>query len=104
MGTVARSAERRQFGRRRTCLHAVIVSRGRPAEPCVVRDISVGGALLEVSKPLLLPHRFRLHIEANGLDLECEIAHRGDNGVGVRFVGNLSPASVGALTLSASDV
>jgi hypothetical protein len=97
MGTGGSPAERRQFGRRRTCLHAVIVPRGRPGEPCLIRDISLGGALLEVSKPLLLPHRFRLHIEANGLDLECEIARRSDNAVGVRFVGTLSPTCLGAL-------
>ena len=50
-----------------------------------MRDVSEGGALLEVSHPEWLPFRFRLIVEANGVDVECEIAHRSDNAVGVRF-------------------
>jgi hypothetical protein len=98
MGTHA-EAERRQFGRRQTCLHGMIVARGRPREPCVMRNISSGGALLEVGRPFLLPHRFRLHIEVNGLDVECEIAHRDENVVGVRFIG--APAVIAAQPLTA---
>jgi hypothetical protein len=52
-----------------------------------MRNLSDGGALLEVGQPFLLPNRFRLHIEANGLDVECEIAHRDQSYVGVRFLG-----------------
>ena len=35
-----KGAERRQFGRRQTCVHATIVPRGRPAILCVMRDVS----------------------------------------------------------------
>ncbi len=104
MGSVPHPGERRQFGRRHTCLHANIVARGRATEPCVVRNLSVDGALLEVGRPLLLPGRFRLHIEVNGLDIECEIAHRGEHTVGVRFVGSapLIPLDVLAAASSAN--
>jgi hypothetical protein len=81
-----RAPERRQFGRRRTNVHATILARGRPAEPCVMRDVSEGGALLEVRHPHLLPSRFRLVAEAVGFEADCEIAHRTDATAGVRFI------------------
>jgi hypothetical protein len=90
MRSSPRPVERRQFGRRRTCLHATIAPRSRPCEPCIVRDISASGALLEVSKPSLLPSRFRLIVEANGLETDCEVVHRGDTAVGVRFTAQLA--------------
>ena len=85
MGTFPQPAERRHFGRRQTCVHGIISARGRSAIPCVMRDVSEGGALLEVDRPEWLPSRFRLIVEANGFNVECEIAHRTDNAVGVRF-------------------
>jgi hypothetical protein len=85
MMSIPRAAERRQFGRRQTCLHAVIAARGRSAVPCVVRDLSAEGALLEVGQPSWLPSRFRLRIEADAFEADCEIVHRTDNAVGVRF-------------------
>ena len=85
MKTFARAAERRQFGRRQTCVHAIIKARGRPALPCVMRDVSEGGALLEVSHPEWLPPRFRLIIEANGFEADCEVVHQTEGAVGVRF-------------------
>ena len=47
--------ERRQFGRRQTCVHATIALRGRPDVLCVMRDVSEQGALLEVVHPEWLP-------------------------------------------------
>jgi len=85
MNSFAHPAERRQFGRRRTYVHGHINARGRPSVPCVMRDVSEGGALLEVSHPQWLPSRFRLIVEADGFEADCEIVHRGDDSVGVRF-------------------
>jgi hypothetical protein len=80
------SAERRQFGRRLTCLHAVIRIRGRADIICTVRNVSEAGALLQVPRPAWLPSRFQLLIEAdNKSERECEIVHRGEITVGVRF-------------------
>ena len=80
-----RGAERRQFGRRQTCVHANISLRGRPVIPCVMRDVSEEGALLEVAHPEWLPTRFRLIVEALGIASDCEIVRRTDVAVGIRF-------------------
>jgi len=78
-------AERRQFGRRQTCVHATIALRGRPAVLCVMRDVSEHGALLEVAHPEWLPNRFRLIVEAFGIESDCEVVRRTATAVGVRF-------------------
>jgi PilZ domain len=79
-------AERRQFGRRQTRVHAHIALRGRPPVLCVMRDVSEEGALLEVAHPQWLPSRFRLVVEAMGIETNCEIVRRTDVSVGVRFM------------------
>ena len=53
--------------------------------PCIMRDVSDGGALLEVAYPQWLPSRFRVTIEANGLEADCEVVRRTEDAVGVRF-------------------
>lgn len=78
--------ERRQFGRRTTALHAWIKIPGRPQIACVVRNLSVGGALVEFDVPEWLPYRFRLHVEATGFETNCETRHVGERAVGVMFV------------------
>jgi hypothetical protein len=87
---IPQTAERRQFGRRLTCLHATITARGRSPEPCVVRNLSADGALLEVARPSWLPSRFRLFVEVDAFEAECEIVRRTDDAVGVRFVTSAS--------------
>ena len=86
MSNFPQAAERRQFGRRQTNVHAMIATRGRPPIACVMRDASTGGALLEVVHPEWLPARFRLIVEANNFEADCEVVHRSQTGVGVRFV------------------
>ena len=89
-------AERRQFGRRQTRMHALIVARGRPSIPCVVRDISIGGALLEAAHVSWLPSRFRLVIEPIQFEANCEIVRRTEDAAGVRFT---EPVAIKALGL-----
>ena len=79
-------AERRQFGRRKTCLHGWVAFEGRPKFACLVRNVSEGGALLECPVPKLIPYRFRLIIDAKGFEATCEVRHQTDNWMGVRFV------------------
>ena len=81
--------ERRQFGRRQTRLHATIATRGRPVILCVMRDVSDDGALLEVPHPEWLPTRFRLVVEALGIESDCEVVRRTDVAVGIRFAARL---------------
>ena len=89
-----RGTERRQFGRRQTCVHATISLRGRPVVPCVMRNISEEGALLEVAHPEWLPIRFRLIAEALAIDGDCEIVRRTDVAVGVRFMARITAIMV----------
>ena len=79
-------AERRQFGRRKTSLHAWISIEGRPKIACVVRNVSEGGALLEFPVPKAMPYRFQLIVDCEGFEAWCEIRHSGDTWAGVQFV------------------
>lgn len=78
--------ERRYFGRRDTHYTAWINVPGRPRLACVVKDLSVGGALLELEKPSWLPYSFQLMIEATRFISMCEVRRQTDKGVGVRFL------------------
>ena len=77
--------ERRQFGRRQTFFHGVITGSGGCALPCIVRDLSAGGARIQVEMATWLPSRFRLVIEGT-LRSDCQIVHRSNDAVGVRFL------------------
>lgn len=78
--------ERREFGRRNTCLHGWLAIEGRPKIACLVRNVSEGGALLECEVPKALPYRFHLIIDCKGFQAWCETRHQTDTWVGVRFV------------------
>lgn len=78
--------DRRQFGRRETSLHAWIEIPGRARVPCIVRDLSVGGARLALDVPAWLPFTFSLTIEASRFRSMCEIRHQGRAQIGVRFI------------------
>lgn len=88
-------SERRGFGRRRTHLHAFVHAVGRSPIPCLVRNISNQGALLELEHPERLPSYFTLRIEADGFRAECEIRHKTAHGAGVFFCSiNVEPGGV----------
>lgn len=78
--------ERRQFGRRQTALHAWIRIPGRPPLACVVRNISVNGALLELDVPEWMPYAFQLVIDSGRFEVDCELRHKGTSACGVMFV------------------
>jgi hypothetical protein len=77
--------ERRQFGRRTTAIHGWLVIEGRPKIPCLVRNVSEGGALLECEVPAWLPFRFHLLIDCKGFSAWCEVRHSKESWIGVRF-------------------
>jgi hypothetical protein len=83
----APTAERRAFGRRESFIHAIARLPGRGAEPCVVRNFSDTGALIEFKADFVAPDRFRLDIEAKGFSAVCEAKRRDGRMLGVRFVG-----------------
>ena len=78
------SDERRGREVRRTALKSGrIVHKGGSVE-CKVRNISDGGARLDLGTPQLLPHTFELHVL--GMPVRtCSLRWAKDNLVGVQF-------------------
>ena len=52
---------------------------------CVVRDMSISGAALEVSSPLSVPEHFTLAFRADGLRMPCHLVWRKETRMGVAF-------------------
>jgi hypothetical protein len=52
---------------------------------CVVRNLSEGGACLEVDCPGSLPDEFSLIIRPENVRRSCHLVWRGDQRLGVRF-------------------
>lgn len=77
--------ESRRFGRRRALIHAFIVNKNGHRIPCIVRNISTGGALLEVKDPKQIPNRLTLLIDADSFEADCDIRHRTAHAVGIYF-------------------
>ena len=65
---------------------------------CVIRNISEGGALLALDRPVQLPKRIYLALSKGAQVLECEVRWRNSNRLfGVRFSPNNSPEAQRAL-------
>ena len=86
MNSHTTTSERRAFGRRESCLHGMARLANRQPEPCIVRNFSDGGALLEFNTELNPPFRFRLIVEPKEIDTTCEVRHRKGRYIGVRFL------------------
>ncbi len=80
-------SERRQFGRRDSSIAASIAIRGCSAQPCVMRNYSDTGALLEFREPAPQTHMFRLVIADKNIDVLCQVRHRAPRTLGISFVG-----------------
>ncbi|HEX4892285.1 MAG TPA: hypothetical protein VFV47_03295 [Hyphomicrobiaceae bacterium] len=78
--------DRRNFGRRRSCIHAICLVAGRPPSPCVVRNWSRTGALLELNEVIAPPYGIRIRLESTGEDIACEVKHARGFYIGVRFL------------------
>jgi hypothetical protein len=76
--------ETRAAPRYRVTKPAHIVYRGEKIA-CVVRDLSITGAALEVSDPTLIPAEFTLVVPEDGLKLSCRVVRRIDFRIGVAF-------------------
>ena len=58
---------------------------------CVVRNISMRGARLEVDQTFALPTEFELEIPQRGAVLLCELKWRNGDKVGVKFLDRQGP-------------
>jgi hypothetical protein len=75
---------RRGQTRRRTVLSGLIVS-GQTTIPCTLRDLSVGGARLQLQSDQPLPKAITLVDRTNGIAHAAAIAWRSGRDLGVRF-------------------
>jgi hypothetical protein len=52
---------------------------------CLVRNISISGAALDVGNPLDIPERFDLVFKADGTHIPCHVIWRQAEQIGVAF-------------------
>ncbi|EAV45946.1 PilZ domain-containing protein [Roseibium aggregatum] len=71
----------------------MIFQNGLRSIPCIVRNISDGGALLEFEQAYMLPKEFDLHIDLEDYEVTCE--RRWEEGLrcGVQFIGEKRPVA-----------
>ena len=66
-------------------MKAAKIEFGGDAIDCMVRDLSVTGAALEVSNQISIPAKFLLVIPGDGLHLPCHVVWRKEYWIGVAF-------------------
>jgi hypothetical protein len=78
--------ERRRYQRIRTLdFGKMLFSDGTSPMDCIVRNLSYGGACLQVESTVGLPQKFYLKIPINNLKRTCRVAWEFDNRIGVAF-------------------
>jgi hypothetical protein len=70
---------------RHNVLKVGAVKFGRHTINCLVRNLSVTGAAIEISSRTGLPERFVLIVPGDGLQLPCYVVWRKDHRIGVAF-------------------
>jgi hypothetical protein len=65
------------------------VSSGGSVMGCVVRNISVEGAAIDVENPAFVPQRFRLVMANDSSVRECRVAWIQKNRIGLTFLDTL---------------
>ncbi|MHA7773711.1 PilZ domain-containing protein [Roseibium sp. M-1] len=71
----------------------MVFQHGLRSIPCIVRNISDGGAMLEFEQAYMLPREFDLHIDLENYEVTCE--RRWEEGLrcGVQFISEKRPAA-----------
>jgi hypothetical protein len=77
--------ERRKAQRRRTLKTGSLIFKNGGGVSCMVRNISAGGACLEVTDSLKIPDAFTLVVESDNILRRCQIGWRSKNRIGVAF-------------------
>jgi hypothetical protein len=62
-----------------------LIEHGGDKMKCIVRDLSITGASLEVIDSTAVPTRFTLIVPEDGLKLCCRIVRRKDFHIGIAF-------------------
>jgi hypothetical protein len=77
--------EHRQFGRRESRIAARVALPRNVQMPCMIENLSDGGALLTFEEPAPTAASFRLIVEGTSFNLLCEPRHAQGNRLGVKF-------------------
>jgi hypothetical protein len=78
-------SENRKITRRRVLKLGTIALNGDGGITCRIRDISEGGACLEVASQFGIPDEFKLVIGIDDWQRSCRVAWRKANRIGVAF-------------------
>lgn len=76
--------EKRSIARLRV-LKAATIAFGGAAIDCTVRNLTASGALLEVERPLGIPHHFVLVIPSEDISRSCRLLWASERRIGIRF-------------------
>jgi hypothetical protein len=79
-----RLMERRAVPRKHVLMLGAIAFAGRTIN-CLIRDISVSGAALDVTSPHNIPECFNLVFRADGTRILCHVIWRQEERIGVAF-------------------
>lgn len=55
--------------------------------PCVIRNLSETGALINITGEYVVPDNFNLRIAMDGFSVDCQVIRRDGHILGVKFVG-----------------
>jgi len=77
-------SENRKNVRLRT-LKAGVIAFDQGTISCIVRNVSVSGACLEVASPMGIPNSFTLLMESNHIKRQCHVAWMKDKRIGIHF-------------------
>ncbi len=77
--------EKRTAPRHRVLKHGTLAFNGGGGVDCMVRNISSGGARLDVANPMRLPQSFTLVIQTDQLMRHCRPVWCDDTRIGVAF-------------------
>jgi hypothetical protein len=76
--------ERRAIPRKSVLMSGAIEFAGS-AINCLIRNISISGAALDVTDPDTIPERFNLVFKADGTHIPCHVIWRQEERIGVAF-------------------
>ena len=76
--------ERRSAPRKVVLMSGAIELAGGPIS-CLISNMSISGAALEITNSKDIPKRFSLFFKADGTRIPCRVAWRQDGRIGVAF-------------------
>jgi methyl-accepting chemotaxis protein len=78
--------ERRTDRRTRVLLRAAIHLPGGARIACSIRDLSEGGARLQLGQPATVPDRFAVVVDGDGRRFDCAVRNRSGTSLNVQFL------------------